>query len=191
MKRFLNYLRTIPVYWMMLASEQRGLIEEDLAVWQKQLKKNFRSPLAALNGFLTDYPEFRNLLIHRLWNPSRSGKCRLHAFLARRLWKPMDTLYLNTRYIGGGLFIQHGFATIVAAQRMGKHCHINQQVTIGYKEADNPVIGDNVKILCGAKVLGKVTMENNSVAGANAVVLKDVPENAIVGGIPARILKYQ
>ena len=130
-------------------------------------------------------------MIHRLLNPARTAKCRFHAFIARRLWKPMDTLYLNTRYIGGGLFIQHGFATIVAANKVGRNCHINQQVTIGYKRDEAPVIGDNVKILCGAKVLGGVTMGNNSIAGANAVVVKDVPENAVVGGVPARIIKYR
>lgn len=191
MKEFMNYIRTIPVYWMFLASDQRHLIEADLQVWIRQSRKEFPSSLAAINYFLTKHKEFRNLLLHRFWNPTRSFKCRIHASLMRRLWKPLDSLYLNTRYIGGGLFIQHGFATIVAAQSVGSNCHINQQVTIGYKGENNPIIKDHVKILCGAKVLGNVTMENNSVAGANAVVVEDVPENAVVGGVPAHVIKYQ
>lgn len=191
MKEHLNYIRTLPVYWMMLSSDHRQLLEEDLRVWQIQTKKTFKSQLAALNHFLTKNVEFRNLVLHRLWNPSRTKKCKIQVFIARRLWKPMESLYLNTREIGGGLFIQHGFATIVAAKKIGKHCHINQQVTIGYNGEYNPIIKDNVKILCGAKVLGNITMENNSIAGANAVVIKDVPENAIVGGVPAKILKYK
>ena len=191
MKEILNYIRTLPVYWMIRSSGQRQLLEEDLCVWKSHTRKQFKTDLATLNHFLTNNKEFRNLVIHRLLNPDRTAKCRFHAFIARWLWKPMDTLYLNTRYIGGGLFIQHGFATIVAAKRVGRNCHINQQVTIGYKRDEAPVIGDNVKILCGAKVLGGVTMGNNSIAGANAVVVKDVPENAVVGGVPARIIKYR
>lgn len=190
MKKYLNYIRTVPVYWMYLSSEQRKLIDADLNTWTKQYHVSFQNVLVAMNYFLTQHREFRNLLLHRLWNPSRSRKCKMHAFIMRRLWKPLDSLYLNTRYIGGGLFIQHGFSTIVAAKSVGENCHINQQVTIGYKGKNNPIIKDNVKILCGAKVLGGVTMENNSVAGANAVVVKDVPANAVVGGVPARIIKY-
>ena len=191
MKEILNYVRTVPIYLMMLSSEQRHLLEEDLRIWQIQMKKQFNFTLNALNYFLTYNKEFRNIVLHRFWNPSRSTKCRVHVFIARRLWKPLDTLHLNTREIGGGLFIQHGFATIVSAKRIGNNCHINQQVTLGYKGEHAPIIKDNVKILCGAKVLGNITMENNTVAGANAVVVKNVPENAVVGGVPAKIIKYQ
>lgn len=163
----------------------------DLARWSEQLGKSFSNRFTALNYYLTNYKEFRNLFIHRLLNPSRSKKAKLQAFITRRLWRPLESLYLCTREIGGGLFIQHGFATIVSAKKIGKNCWINQQVTIGYKGNDCPIIKDGVKIHCGAKILGDITMDNNSVAGANAVVIKDVPENAIVGGIPAKIIKYR
>lgn len=52
---------------------------------------------------------------------------------------------------------------------------VNQQVTIGYSGSEHPILEDNVYVHCGAKVLGGITMHNNSVAGANAVVTKDVP----------------
>lgn len=191
MKLYLNFLRTFPVYLCVLNSQHRSLFEKDLDRWIKQTGKTFKNNLCAMNYFLTEYSEFRNLMLHRLWNPSRSFRAKIHAFIARRLWKPLDSLYLNTREIGGGLFIQHGFSSIVSAKRIGENCWINQQVTIGYKGNDNPIIMDNVRIHCGAKVLGKVTMHSNSTAGANAVVVKDVPENAIVGGIPAKIIKYR
>lgn len=190
LKEKLNFIRTLPVYWCVQTSPHKSLIEKDLRRWLSQDRKNFPSDLAALNYYLTHRPEFRTLLIHRLWNPSRTKRCHLHAFIARRLWKPMETLYLNTRYIGGGLYIQHGFATIVAADRMGENCWINQQVTIGYNGDEAPVIGDDVQILCGAKVLGGITMERGSIAAAGAVVIRDVPENAVVGGVPAKIIKH-
>ena len=52
-----------------------------------------------------------------------------------------------------------------------------------------PVIGDNVTITCGAKVLGNITVGNNSVIGANAVVIHDVEENSVMVGVPARKIR--
>ena len=54
-----------------------------------------------------------------------------------------------------------------------------------------PTIGDNCIIYPGAKIFGKITIGNNVVIGANAVVNKDVPDNAIVAGVPARIIRYK
>jgi serine O-acetyltransferase len=102
----------------------------------------------------------------------------------------MDTLYIHTSTIGAGLFIQHGFSTIISAESIGQNCWINQQVTIGYSNVtDRPTIGDNVRITAGAKVFGNITIGNNSIIGANAVVFKDVPPNCTVVGVPAHIVK--
>ena len=103
----------------------------------------------------------------------------------------MESLYIYTREIDGGLYIQHGFSTIISAKKIGKNCRIYQQVTIGYKGEFNPILEDNVSITCGAKVLGDVTMHSHSLAAAGAVVVKDVPEKAIVGGVPAKVIGYK
>ena len=52
-----------------------------------------------------------------------------------------------------------------------------------------PVIGDNVHISAGARILGPIRIGNNVIIGANAVVVKDVPDNCIVAGVPAKIIK--
>lgn len=191
LKELLNYPRTLPVYLCVLSSRHKPLLEKDIARWSAQEDCSFSGLFQALNHFLIYRKEFRNLVLHRLWNPSRTRRAKFHVLITKLLWKPLDSLYLNTRRIGGGLYIQHGFSTMVSAHSIGENCWINQQVTIGYKGEYCPIIGDNVRIHCGAKILGNVTMHNNSTAGANAVVVKDVPENAVVGGVPAKILKYR
>jgi serine O-acetyltransferase len=185
-----NYSRTLPVYLCVLMSPQKRLILMDLERY-RQINQFQGGLFIALNWFLTNDKAFRNLLQHRLKNPTRSLKCWIHFVVARMLWKPLDSLYINTINIGGGLYIQHGFSTIISAKKIGENCRIFQHVTIGYKEDKNPVLEDYVSVTCGAKVLGGVTMHKNSIAAAGAVVLKDVPENAIVGGVPAKVIKFK
>ena len=187
----INYFRTLLVYLCVLCSKQKKLIEMDIARWNEidQIKFNM---FESINWYMTYKKEFRNLLLHRLKNPSRSFLSMLHFVIARILWKPMDSLYIYTEDIGGGLYIQHGFATIITAKKIGENCRIYQQVTIGYKNGTcPPVLEDNVSVTCGAKVLGDITMHSGSLAAAGSVVVKDVPENAIVGGIPAKVIGYK
>lgn len=75
--------------------------------------------------------------------------------------------------------------------KIGKECIIGSCVTIGGKSGwyEVPVIGNNVEISTGAKVLGPVIVGNNVIIGANAVVVKDVPDNCIVAGCPAKIIR--
>lgn len=102
----------------------------------------------------------------------------------------MTTLFILTPDIGEGLFIQHGFSTIIAAESIGKNCWINQQVTIGFNNKnERPTLLDNVTVYAGAKIIGGVEVGENSIVGANAVVVKNVPQNCTVVGIPASIIK--
>ena len=95
---------------------------------------------------------------------------------------------LTPRISGGGLYIQHGFSTIISAKSIGKNCYINQQVTIGYEGVDAPIIGDGVRVCAGAKVVGRCSVGNDAIIGANAVVVKNVPSGVTVGGVPAKII---
>lgn len=186
----INYPRTFIVYLCVLCSRQKQLIEMDVKRW-REIDGTCMSFFETLNWYMTYKKEFRNLLQHRLKHPSHSFLSVIHYFIARMLFKPMESLYIYTKDIGGGLYIQHGFATIISAQKIGKNCRIYQQVTIGYKGEHSPVLEDNVSVTCGAKVLGDITMHSGSLAAAGAVVVKDVPENAIVGGVPAKVIGYK
>lgn len=129
-------------------------------------------------------PEFRNLYIYR------NRFKRIYRYWIAIWYRPMNTLFIVSKEIGGGLYIHHGFSTMIAAETIGENCWINQQVTIGFNGTGRaPIIGNNVMVTCGAKVLGSITIGNNVVVGANAVVIHDVEEGTVVGGIPARRLK--
>ena len=187
----INYPRTLPVYLCAMCSKQKHLIKADVARWNEIDRIPFNL-FESINWYMTYKMDFRNLIQHRLKKPSYTPIALLHSVIARILWKPLETLYIYTDEIGGGLYIQHGFSTIITAEKIGKNCRIYQQVTIGYKQgARPPVLEDNVAVTCGAKVLGDITMHSNSLAAAGAVVVKDVPENAIVGGIPAKVIGYK
>ncbi len=98
-----------------------------------------------------------------------------------------------TAKIGKGTKFGYGAIGVVVHARavIGENCGIGTNVTIGGRSGHKevPVIGNNVRIYTGSKVLGPIHIGNNAVIGANAVVIKDVPENAVVAGVPARILK--
>lgn len=96
--------------------------------------------------------------------------------------------------IGSGLFIDHGMGIVVGETAIiGDNVLLYQGVTLGgtglEKGKRHPTIGNNVVIGGGAKVLGNITVGENSYIGANAVVIKDVPPNSTVVGVPGRITK--
>lgn len=74
---------------------------------------------------------------------------------------------------------------------IGKQTTIGTQVTVGGRSGhyEVPVIGNHVYIATGAKILGPVVIGNNVTIGANAVVIEDVPDGAVVAGVPAKIIK--
>lgn len=95
--------------------------------------------------------------------------------------------------IGGGISMPHPLGIVISSRAViGKSCTIHQNVTIGSNVIGGnvgvPVIGDNVIIYAGAAICGNVRIGKNVVIGANSVVTKDVPDNCIVAGIPAKII---
>jgi serine O-acetyltransferase len=98
--------------------------------------------------------------------------------------------------IAEGFFIDHGMGVVIGETTIiGKNCSLFQGVTLGgtgkEKGKRHPTLKDNVVVGAGAKILGKIVIGNNVYVGANAVVLKDVPDNCTVVGIPGRIARRE
>jgi len=101
-----------------------------------------------------------------------------------------------TATIGRRLCIEHhGCIVIHGNSVIGDDCLIRHGVTIGNSGSADPfgapTIGDRVDFGAGAKVLGRIRIGNDVTIGANAVVVKDVPDFAVVGGVPARIIRIR
>lgn len=93
--------------------------------------------------------------------------------------------------VGRNFIIDHfGGIVISGYARFGDNCRIRNGVVVGLKNVEEiaaPIIGNNVDIGAGAKVLGNIKIGNNVMIGANAVVICDVPDNSIAVGVPASI----
>ena len=100
--------------------------------------------------------------------------------------------------IGPGLFIPHtGYIVVASNVMIGSHCTLTQGVTIGHRSGGNlssfagPIIGDRVYIGPGAVILGPISIGNDVLIGANAVVTRSVPARAVVVGNPARVISMK
>jgi serine O-acetyltransferase len=174
-----------------------GLIKDDIARSHrlqgvKDLDVNFFHVLKSIFNF-----RFAPVLIYRItifFSHYRLG------FVAK-IFSLLNIIFfgieISTKLkIGSGLFFPHTVGTVLGAKTIGINCTIYQGVTLGAKNIDliynpenRPSIGDNVLIAAGAKVLGGITIGNNVTIAANAVVLNSVPDNCIVAGIPAKVIK--
>jgi serine O-acetyltransferase len=91
---------------------------------------------------------------------------------------------------GPGFVLIHSDGVVInGTVRGGANVKIEHQVTIGAEKRQSPVLGDDVFVGAGAKVLGPVTVGDRAKVGANAVVVKDVPPDATVVGIPAKVVR--
>jgi serine O-acetyltransferase len=188
----LSGIRLIPLIALMLLCPNRDALFADMdhlaRLWNWQLGGARRAPLAqTLAGriiqfvsLMTWIREFRNVFYFR------TGKAGL---LLSILCRPLASLEIFSKIkIGPGLFIVHGNGTFVMADGIGANCRIYQQVTIGNVDAaegGRPVIGDNVTVYAGAKIVGRVKIGDNVTIAANSLVIKDVAANTTVMGVPA------
>lgn len=180
--QILNLWRLLPAYLCVYSSSKKvkDIIFDELMHWKKCDQRKEQLRFDVFSALMLTRKEYRTLLQYRL-------KRGVQKCIVKLLFPGMETLYINTPEVGPRLYIQHGFATNISAKKIGSDCWINQQVTVGYSFASEPpIIGNGVRISAGAKVLGAITLGDNVIVAANAAVVKDVPEGAVVGGVPAK-----
>ena len=166
--------------------------------------KNIRSDIAAVKerdpacrrslDVVLSYPGFHALFIHRIahgvWGAGFKSLARFISHISRML----TGIEIHPAVKAGkGLFIDHGMGVVNGATtEIGENVTLYQGVTLGgvslKKEKRHPTLRDNVVVGAGAKVLGPFEVGENSRIGSNSVVVKAVPPNSTVVGIPGRIV---
>jgi serine O-acetyltransferase len=143
------------------------------------------------------YPGFHAITLHRIAHKLYSLKFKLLARTISMINRFVTGIEIHPgAKIGKGVFIDHGIGVVIGeTAEIGNNVTIYQGATIGGtgKETGkrHPTIGNNVVISSGAKVLGPFKVGANSKIGAGAVVLKEVPDNSTVVGVPGRIVKTE
>lgn len=188
----LIYIPHVVAYFL---SKNRALIEEDCKVNVIHRHRSYNGLLSLLFMLQDDY--FVRLFYYRI-----GGFSNLFSW-----YRPGDKTYqIECEQIMGGVYCRHSFATILSAQSIGKNFSHRNSTTLGNKgdtiivRSDGtvlknkvkngaPVIGDNVTVGANVVIIGDITIGNNVVIGAGSVVTKSIPDDCVVVGNPARILR--
>ena len=159
-----------------------------------------RDPAAKskLSVILT-YPGVKAVFFHRIANFFSVAKIDLIARIISQFSRFLTGIEIHPKAkIGKNLFIDHGMGVVIGeTSEIGDNVTIYHSVTLGCispsidsdSQRDvkrHPTLKDNVVVGSGAQILGPVTIGKNAKIGANAVVTKDVPENAVMVGVPAK-----
>ena len=177
--------------------------KEDLQYYLAEDKKrNFVSRKGYFFSLITGFGGGKTIQLLRClryyeYASSRKGDSLLRKFIFYyrkimylRLASKLDT-YIQPNCVGPGLQIPHLGGIIINCKKMGRNCSVNKGVVIGNKKGQSNIatIGDNCWFTLGSKVIGKINIGNNVIVCQNSVVVKDVEDNCIVSGVPAKIIK--
>lgn len=170
----------------MQLKEYKRKINNERLFYKKQIKSAFVDKIFKRPSYLIS-----KYLYHlRMMEYYQGGVLYyFHYYFYRRLSYTLG-FQIPANTTGFGLKIYHwGHIIINGNAKIGNNCTIYPGVTVGKTEGGVPVIGDNCFLGLGSKVLGPVKLGNNVKVLPNAVVTKSFPDNVILGGIPAKIIK--
>ncbi len=143
------------------------------------------------------YPGLHASILHRLAHWLWGRRLRLSARFLSQIARFLTGIEIHpAARIGRGLFIDHGMGTVIGeTTEIGDNCTLYQGVTLGGtgKETGkrHPTLGNNVVVGVGASVLGNIVIGDNALIGAGSVVIRSVPADSTVVGVPARTVREQ
>ena len=170
--------------WETVKADYNAIFERDPAA---------RSKLEAL----LCYPGFHAILMHRVAHFLWCHNFKLIARVISHISRFLTGIEIHPgAKIGKGFFIDHGMGVVIGeTAEIGDNVTLYHQVTLGgvslKKEKRHPTLKDRVVVGAGAKILGPFVVGENSKIGANSVVIKEVPPNSTVVGIPGKVVKKE
>lgn len=190
---FINIPRSIPIFMVYFLMKDKTNLNADIkrdTTLERAIKlypKLLKTQYMKLHYLLIYNCVFRNILYFRI---------REYSVVLAKISKIFYPIKIDCGLdskIGPGLVVYHGNSSVIFAEQIGKNFTVYQQVTIGRGKNINGrntvVIGDNVVVYAGAKIVGGINIGDNCIIGAGAVVTKDIPNNCTVVGNPAKIIK--
>jgi len=156
-----------------------------------------RDPAARNIWEILLYPGLHAIFWHRISHFLFQHKFKFLARLISQLTRFFTGIEIHPgAKIGKGFFIDHGMEVVIGeTTEIGNNATLYQGVTLGgtgkEKGKRHPTLGNNVTVAAGAKILGNIKIGDNSVIGAGSVVIKDVPPDSTVVGVPGRIVKHK
>lgn len=168
----------------------RNLLQKTLDIFLSDYQRYFPNDNDITIHNVISRAELQGILLYRLaryyfleGKQNEADKCSL---LGRYL-SGFEIYY--SAEIGKALKINHGLGLVVGARtKIGDNALLHQGVTFGDKDGGRPIVGNNVTVYAGAKILGNVIIEDNVIVAANCVCFINIPKGKTVVGIPARIL---
>ena len=178
------------IAYKLSSSETQRLVRMDVEAFMlsAHYTKIYKSygKLPTLPFIFQKSPSFRTIFYSRVGGLSN---------FVSAYYKGEKSLIVNANVIGGGIYAAHAFSTILNAESIGENFSCRNNTTIGNKggntekSSKKPVIGNNVSLGANVCIIGGVNVGNNVIVGAGSVVVKDVPNNCVVAGNPAKIIK--
>lgn len=171
-------------------STNKEMIIDDVNRWINELEWEHSSSINdCLVKLLFLRPQFRNLFFYRT---------NINSIFLTFLCPPDSTISIAEDcegMDGGAIYFEHAIATRLSVNHIGYGCRMRQLSTFGVKSKnrhkERPWIGNNVDFGVNVTCIGNIHIGDNAIIAAGSVVVKDVPENAIVAGNPAKVIKYR
>ena len=188
--RYIINLWKYPLFFIAVQTDRNDLLDCLQKDAERILKYECRR--SEVFACLVSYRNYASIYLARI------RKRKVLWILSRILFRGNRNIEILTENIGPGLLVLHNLGSVIRAKSIGDNVTISQGVTIGEGGSQNdkndddiPTIGDNVLIATNALVLGGISIGNNAVVGAGAVVTKDVDAGTVVVGNPAHLLKKE